>query len=747
VRVIRRIHVLVHLAAGQTVTEVATLVGLGEQTVRDYLAAFLLHGPASLAYGRSPGRPGKLTQTQRQQLAAVITAGPLAAGYPTGCWSAVLIGDWLSRHFGVVYHPHYLCQVLDNLGFSFQKARFVSDHRNEAARAAWMEETWPHILRLARQTGALVLFGDEVSFAQWGSLSYTWAPKGQQPTVKTSGKRKGYKVFGLIDYCTGRLFWKGLTGRFNAETDQQFLEAVVAQTQQPTILIQAGARYHTSQPMQPFFATQAQRLTVVQLPREFRVAEIYGKVWRMDEELACAERSVLLRIIAEQREQIAALQAQVRTLTGQVETLTARVVELEHRDPPAWAKANRAKPSEPRRRRKKREQAFVRRREEPTAVVEHAAETCPDCGTALTGGWVRWRRQVIDVPFVPATVTEHVVLARQCPHCQRLVTPAVDLADQVLGQHRVSLGLMALCALLREQLRLPVRLIQRYLETVHGLHLSQGELVAILKTVAKQAATAVDAIRDGIRASPMVHADETGWRENGQNGYLWSFSTPNLRYFIHGNRSKAMVDAVLGTADEADAFTGTLVTDFYAAYDHYPGPHQRCWVHLLRDIHELRRQYPADTVLAHWATRVGKLYRLAKADPGPLPAWSAGRQAAWRQQRQRRYERALARICQPFVGKDVPQRVLCERILKYLPELFTFVGDPRVPADNNAAERSIRPLVVRRKISGGTRTAAGTLCRTALCTLTETWQLQGRPLLAAWLDLLRNPTASVTAQM
>jgi transposase len=266
VRVIRRIEALLHLVAGQTVAEVADLLGLGEQTVRDYLAAFLHTGMASLAYGRSPGRPGKLTPTQRQELAAVVTAGPLAAGYPTGCWSAVLIGDWLERHFGVVYHPHYLCQVLDNLGFSFQKARFVSDHLNAAARAAWMEETWPRILRLARQTGALLLFGDEASFAQWGSLSYTWARKGQQPTVKTSGKRKGYKVLGLIDYFTGRLFFRGQTERFNAETYQQFLTEVMAQTQQPLILIQDGARYHTSQAMQQFFAAQAQRLTVVQLP-------------------------------------------------------------------------------------------------------------------------------------------------------------------------------------------------------------------------------------------------------------------------------------------------------------------------------------------------------------------------------------------------------------------------------------------------------------------------------------------------
>jgi transposase len=199
-------------------------------------------------------------------LADLITAGPEAAGYPTGCWTTLLIQDLILCHFGVQYHPHYLSQLLERLGFSFQKARFVSDHLDEAARTTWEQQTWPEILRQAQEKQALILFGDEASFAQWGSLSYPWALKGQQPTVKTSGRRKAYKVFGLIDYFSGRLFWRGLTGRFNAETYAAFLAAVLAQTQQAIILIQDGARYHTSKTMQHFFAAHAHRLLKYQLP-------------------------------------------------------------------------------------------------------------------------------------------------------------------------------------------------------------------------------------------------------------------------------------------------------------------------------------------------------------------------------------------------------------------------------------------------------------------------------------------------
>src|SRR4029450_13274573 len=117
-----------------------------------------------------------------------------------------------------------------NLGFSYQKARFVSDHLNEAKRLEWRRTKWPKILHHACQRKALWLCGDAASFAQWGSLSYTWAPTGEQPEVPTSGKRKGYKVFGLIAYFSGRFFYKGHEGRFNSESYAAFLRDVLSQT-------------------------------------------------------------------------------------------------------------------------------------------------------------------------------------------------------------------------------------------------------------------------------------------------------------------------------------------------------------------------------------------------------------------------------------------------------------------------------------------------------------------------------------
>ena len=130
-----------------------------------------------------------------------------------------------------------MCTLLHNLGFSFQKARFVSDHLDAARRHAWLQEDWPQLLRAAKRRKGLILLEDEASFAQWGSLRYTWARRGQQPEVKTSGKRKGYKVFGAMDSFSGRLCYQGIEGRLNSEQYQAFLQRIMTQTTQHLFLI------------------------------------------------------------------------------------------------------------------------------------------------------------------------------------------------------------------------------------------------------------------------------------------------------------------------------------------------------------------------------------------------------------------------------------------------------------------------------------------------------------------------------
>ena len=442
----------------------------------------------------------------------------------------------------------------------------------------------------------------------------------------------------------------------------------------------------------------------------------------MDQEidLKTADRDVLIAIIVRQQVIIERLEKRIAQLEGSAKARGSG------RMPGLKPKADR-KPAQPKAPRQPRRHGFARARMTPTQRVEHVVAECPDCGTQLSGGWTQRTREVIDLPQVPAEVTEHVYIARTCPRCRRYCIPPAQLDGVVLGQQRLGINLISLIATLREEARLPIGAIQWYLGTVHGLRLSVGAIVSAIHRTAQRAQPAVAAILDRIRASPVVHADETGWRQDGNNGYVWTFSTPTERYFLRRGRGKTVVDEAL-----SDSFSGVLVSDFYAAYHHYDGPKQRCWVHLLRDIHDLRALYPDDAPLARWAEAVHGIYDRAKAFTHP--------QQKRRRTAQLALERQLLAICQPFLDDpSATQAKLCRRIERHIKELFVFVAEPEVPPDNNAAERSLRHLVVSRKISGGTRSEQGTNSKMTLASLFGTWRAQGLNPLDACRQLLTAP--------
>jgi len=220
------------------------------------------------------------------------------------------------------------------------------------------------------------------------------------------------------------------------------------------------------------------------------------------------------RVIATQQERIVALEAAVARLTAQVGELVATVETLRRGDegtgsgrPPGMPglKPAPAKERPPKKVRKRREQPFVRHRMAPTARVVHAVEHCPTCGLPLSGGSVKRTREVIEVPLVPAVVTEHVFLERCCPHCRTRHTPAVDLTGEVVGRQRFGVRLVSLIATLREVARLPMRTIQWYLATFHDLHVSGGAIAGMIQQMARAATGMVTRMRETMRDSPVAH--------------------------------------------------------------------------------------------------------------------------------------------------------------------------------------------------------------------------------------------------
>jgi len=163
-----------------------------------------------------------------------------------------------------------------------------------------------------------------------------------------------------------------------------------------------------------------------------------------------------------------------------------------------------------------------------------------------------------------------------------------------------------------------------------------------------------------------------------------------------------------------------LASDFYGAYNVYRGRHQRCWAHLLRDLHELKQEHPEDEGVQTWAKAVRALYDRAQT--------LVKTESPSQEQRETLYFELMSEMESlglRYAREKHPCRALAKRVLRHQDELFQFVLVAGLAADNNLAERSLRPLVVVRKISGGTRSPKGSQTRMDLASIFATFKARG----------------------
>ena len=195
--------------------KIATLLGVSRKTVYNWLTKFMSGGLNWLKndpfHFANRGRKPYLNKEQKKELYKMITEGPEKNGFMSGLWTCAMIAHLIFLEFGVTYNPHYLSRMLKKMGLSYQKAKFIPAKCDEkeflAKRKKWLEVTWPKLLQKAKDENSIILFGDEVSFAMWGSLGRTWSVIGEQPEVKTKGCRKGLKMFGAIGFNNGQFIY------------------------------------------------------------------------------------------------------------------------------------------------------------------------------------------------------------------------------------------------------------------------------------------------------------------------------------------------------------------------------------------------------------------------------------------------------------------------------------------------------------------------------------------------------------
>jgi transposase len=398
------------------------------------------------------------------------------------------------------------------------------------------------------------------------------------------------------------------------------------------------------------------------------------------------------------RERIAELEAENAELRRRLAQLEQELQKIrQRRKRPRGGPGDSRAPRPDHRRKEHRKHPGSFRPEPPPDAdfIEHDVHPgqCPHCGASDLDPTGQFEDHfVADLPEPRIEwhrYRRHVYL---CRGCRRTCQGRGDL--ELPGSHIGPRARLLTCYG-RAHLGISLGKTRDLLRDFFGLEASRAGLLGHLRWGGRLFAPVVEELFELLRNSPVAQGDETGWRIDGRAAWAWCFRDPRLALFlIDRHRSRDVIVRVLG-----GSFAGTLVSDFYAAYDGLGCAKQRCLVHLLRELAKLREELPWQSVRAF----IGPLIELFqdaialgkdRARLGP-EAFDAS------------YRRIIERFDELMLGTRTrhPECLrIWKRLYKHCDELFTFLDDPRVPADNNGAERDIRSLAAARS-DGGTHRA------------------------------------------
>jgi transposase len=325
---------------------------------------------------------------------------------------------------------------------------------------------------------------------------------------------------------------------------------------------------------------------------------------------------------------------------------------------------------------------------------------CPTCGARLLAKGFK-KRTVIDVVPVQKEVIVYELEQCDCPRCHRVFTaPAPGVFAKGLFGNR----LLAYVAGEHYVQGTPLGRLARQL----GLH--HGSLLGALHDLATRLASVPERLVQEYRRAPVKHADETGWRNDGQNGYAWLFCTPRLSLFrFRQSRSAKVALELFGKK----RLPGTLVIDRYAAYNQILCAKQYCYAHLLREVQDLGKEFAQSQEATQFvATLAPLLAQAMKLRTQGLPLHEFRRQAG--EIKAQIVQSVEAPAQHPGIQKI--QNIFHENAAR----LYHWTRHPSIPAENNRAERQLRPLVIARKISFGSQSQQGLKTREVLMSVLHT---------------------------
>jgi hypothetical protein len=349
---------------------------------------------------------------------------------------------------------------------------------------------------------------------------------------------------------------------------------------------------------------------------------------------------------------------------------------------------------------------------------------CPHCGSHdVTPEGTLHEHIQEDIVVKPQTVvTKYVHEEAFCPRCNRTVvgTGPDEIPNAPIGPLAKSTA-----GYLRYEIGISYRKVQRILNDLFGITCVPASLVGFDNKAAKRGEPIYEDVRDKVRASDVVHADETSWRNDGKGHFVWFAGNDDLAFFhIDRHRSRDAAKVIFG-----EDFEGTLVRDRYAAYNGIGLDWQACLAHIITNAKDISREHALlpkgeqDAVVALFCDRVVNLCSRAcdvgqKLKSGEV-LWEAAANI------KKRLIRGLGNICKKplrFKPAETLRRYLVGPEQKHL---FTFLRIPGVPPTNNHAEQSLRHMVIFRKVCFGTRSDNGIKTHSIIPTLVQTARRQG----------------------
>jgi len=348
---------------------------------------------------------------------------------------------------------------------------------------------------------------------------------------------------------------------------------------------------------------------------------------------------------------------------------------------------------------------------------------CPCCQNELAQSSTYYERIVEDIPLLLNTlVTKYSIQRQWCSHCKKEVH---SQPKDTLPGFRLGLNTIIWIMFQKYQLRLPLTLIVKSLQEQYNLNITTGAIQNILHNLQTKFTPKYKELIKEIRKSQVKHADETGWRIQGQNAWCWMFSSPkSILYTIEETRGKAVPNKILGENPQ-----GVLVRDDYAGYKKLPMEQQSCWAHLIRVSRELAGKEQASLEMQSLHQTLKEMFAGLSAIIDKTFVQTE------RDQAYQLYQAEIQKIIQTvYTQKDVKEVQV--RITNQNTNLITALKYPNVPLTNNEAERNIRKMVITRKISGGSRSNAGATTHAVNLSVVKTLALKKQSLVTSLRNLL-----------